>query len=47
MADRSRFRMAKTLYQAMLADGVALDDHEAVDGWTARFNQRPQAERAR
>jgi hypothetical protein len=46
MADRSRFRMAKTLYEAMLADGTDIDDDEAVDAWTARFNQAPQAERA-
>jgi hypothetical protein len=46
MADRSRFRMAKTLYRAMLADGVDIGDDQAVDDWTARFNQVPQAERA-
>lgn len=46
MADRSRFRMAKTLYRAMLADGVALDDDEDVDAWTARFNRAPERERA-
>lgn len=46
MADRSRFRMAKTLYEAMLHDGTDIDDDEAVDAWIARFNQAPQAERA-
>lgn len=46
MADRSRFRMAKTFYQAMLADGVSVDDDEAVDAWMARFNQAPRSDRA-
>jgi len=46
MADRSRFRMAKTLYQAMIADGVALHDYTAVDAWVGRFNQAPASERA-
>jgi hypothetical protein len=46
MADRSRFRsIAKTLYRAMLADGVDLDDDEGVDAWTARFNRAPEPER--
>jgi len=45
MADRSRFRLAKTLYRAMLADGVDLDDDERVDAWTARFNLAPERER--
>jgi hypothetical protein len=45
MADRSRFRMAKTLYQAMLVDGVHLDDHEAVDAWMARFNRASRRDR--
>jgi hypothetical protein len=45
MADRSRFRLAKTLYRAMLADGVDLDDDEAVNGWTAGFNRAPEHER--
>ena len=46
MADRSRFRMAKTLYQAMIADGVGLHDYTAVDAWVGRFNQAPAGERA-
>lgn len=45
MADRSRFRMAKTLYRAMLADGVDPEDDEGVDAWTARFNRAPERER--
>jgi len=46
MADRSRCRMAKTLYQAMIADGVAIHDYDAVDAWVGRFNQAPTGERA-
>lgn len=46
MADRSRFRMAKTLYQAMIADGVGVHDYTAVDAWTDRFNKAPGDQRA-
>lgn len=38
MADRSRWGMAKTLYMAMLADGVALDDESGAQDWFAAFN---------
>ena len=45
MADRSRFRMAKTLYQAMIVEGVRLHDYDTVDAWLDAFNraltQRP------
>jgi hypothetical protein len=46
MADRSRFRMAKSLYQAMIADGVSLHDYAAVDAWIDGFNQAPTSQRA-
>jgi hypothetical protein len=46
MADRSRWRMAKTLYQTMIVDGVGLHDYAAVDAWTDRFNHAPADQRA-
>lgn len=46
MADRSRYRMAKTFYTAMHADGVRLDDRDGIDAWMNRFNQAPGAHRA-
>lgn len=45
-SDRSRFRLAKTFYTAMLADGVDLEDDDAVDRWMADFNRWPQSRRA-
>jgi hypothetical protein len=38
MADRSRFRMAKTFYTAMLAEGVDVQDDDAVDEWMLEFS---------
>lgn len=41
MADESVWRMAKRVFMAMLADGVDLDDDDAVDSWAATFNAAP------
>jgi hypothetical protein len=38
MADQSRFRLAKRLYTAMLADGVVVEDDTAVNAWVETFN---------
>lgn len=38
MADRFRYGMAKRLYTAMLADGIAIDDDAAVNAWLETFN---------
>jgi hypothetical protein len=38
MTDRSRWGMAKTLYTAMLADGVVLGDETGAQDWFAAFN---------
>jgi hypothetical protein len=39
MADRSRFGMAKRLYTAMLADGIAIEDDSAVNAWLETFHE--------
>lgn len=46
MADTSRHGPAKALVGAMLAEGVALDDPEAVQRYMDEFNARPYEERA-
>jgi hypothetical protein len=38
MADTSRWRLAKRMLTAMLADGVDLDDESQVDRWAEKFN---------
>ena len=45
MRDRSRFGPAKSLADAMVADGVDLTDQGALDAWIEDFNRRPLAER--
>lgn len=46
MGDRSRFRLAKTFYTAMQAEGVDLDDDDAVDRWMADFDRAAENRRA-
>lgn len=45
MRDPSRFGPAKSLVDAMKAEGVDLMDERAVSAWIERFNARPIAER--
>lgn len=45
MTDASQFGPAKTLGDAMLADGVDPLDQASVDRWIADFNARPFDER--
>jgi hypothetical protein len=41
MADTSRWRLAKRVFTAILADGIAFDAEEAVlDAWAERFSAR-------
>ena len=46
MQDTSRFGMAKSLFASMSADGVELEDRDAVSAWIEGFNARPYDERA-
>jgi hypothetical protein len=48
MADTSRWRLAKRVFTAILADGITLDAEPAVlDAWAQRFSARdPQGRRA-
>ncbi len=46
MQDTSRFGMAKSLFASMSADGVELEDPDAMQQWIEDFNARPYAERA-
>src|SRR5680860_211435 len=46
MRDPARFGPAKSLFGALVADGVDLDDRAAVDAWMTAFNERPFADRA-
>lgn len=45
MADTSRYRLAKSVLTAVLADGLALDDGSGIDRWVERFNARHPAGR--
>jgi hypothetical protein len=45
MADTSRYSFGKRLWTEAAAEGVRPDDPEAVEGFMARFNARPRAER--
>lgn len=45
MADTSRYSFGKRLWSEAVAEGVRLDDPEAVEAFMARFNARPRAER--
>ncbi|MFL6114487.1 MAG: hypothetical protein ACJ786_24475 [Catenulispora sp.] len=47
MADRSRWRMAKVLYETMRVEGVDIADEDAVQDWFSGFNQAaPERRRA-
>ena len=46
MQDASRFGMAKSLFASMSAEGVELEDRDAVSAWIEGFNARPFDERA-
>jgi len=46
MQDTSRFGMAKSLFASMSAEGVELEDRDAVSAWIEDFNARPYEERA-
>jgi hypothetical protein len=48
MADTSRWRLAKRVFTAILADGIALDaDPGVLDAWAERFSARdPEGRRA-
>ncbi len=45
MGDDSRFGLAKSLADAMKAEGVDLTDERELGAWIERFNDRPIAER--
>ncbi len=46
MQDASRFGMAKSLLASMSAEGVELEDPDAISAWIEDFNARPYGERA-
>ncbi len=45
MTDQRQFGPAKTIGNAMVADGVDLSDQAAIDRWLESFNARPMSER--
>ena len=46
MSDTSRWRLAKRVFHAILADGIPLDaEPAALDAWAQRFNARDAAGR--
>jgi hypothetical protein len=45
MADPRRQSFGKRLWNQALAEGVSLDDQEAVEAFIGRFNARPRSER--
>jgi hypothetical protein len=47
LGDASRYGLGTSLFRAMMADGVDLDDEAAVGGWVEAFNARPREERDR
>lgn len=47
LGDTSRYGLGKSLFGAMMADAVDLDDDAAVDGWVEAFNAGPGEERDR
>lgn len=47
LGDASRYGLGKSLFGAMMADGVDLDDEGAVGGWIEAFNAGPREERDR
>ncbi|MDP9497208.1 MAG: hypothetical protein M3P46_06035 [Actinomycetota bacterium] len=46
MQDASRFGMAKSLFASMSAEGVELEDPDAMSAWVEGVNARPYNERA-
>jgi hypothetical protein len=47
LGDESRYGLGKSLFGAMMADGVDLGDEAAVGGWVEAFNAGPREERDR
>jgi hypothetical protein len=47
LGDESRYGLGKSLFGAMMGDGVRLDDEAAVGGWVEAFNAGPREERDR
>jgi hypothetical protein len=47
LGDESRYGLGKSLFGAMMADGVDLADDAAVGGWVEAFNAGPREERDR
>jgi hypothetical protein len=47
LGDASRYGLGKSLFGAMMADGVDLDDEAAVGGWVEAFNVSPREARDR
>jgi hypothetical protein len=45
LGDESRYGLGKSLFGAMMGDGVDLDDEAAVGGWVEAFNAGPREER--
>ena len=45
MADTKRYSFGKRLWSQAAAEGVRIDDPEAVEAFMARFNARPRGER--
>ncbi|PWJ52616.1 hypothetical protein SAMN06264364_119111 [Quadrisphaera granulorum] len=46
LADRRRWRLAKTLYAQMLAEGVDIADDDACEAWAEEFSERDDDARA-
>jgi hypothetical protein len=45
LGDEDRYGPAKSIAQALLADGVDVTDKRAVDAWMKEFNERPEDEK--
>lgn len=45
--DPSRWGMAKSLFMQAAAEGLDVEDPEAIEGWMESFNSRPREERDR
>ncbi len=43
--DPSKWGIARTFAQAMIADDIDAEDPDAVQGWIGEYNERPDAER--
>lgn len=46
MADQGRYSWGKRMWLAMMADGVPLDNEQAVQAWMEEFNARTYEQRA-